>query len=65
MIEEFQIAKLDVQPGDTVVVKTSRPLSAETVRMVGDYVKAKLPLGAKVLVIDSTIELSVVSAVAA
>ena len=58
----YEIAKLDVADGDVLVVKVHGRLSDEQSVAVGRKVKDQIgaPDGVRVVVLDSTIDLSVV-----
>ncbi len=64
-IDETHIAaieRLDLRPGDTIVVRCkAHCLSAETAARIEAYIGERLP-GHKILVLDKTLYLSVVSA---
>lgn len=57
---EFAIARLELKPGDVLVARTKRPLVAESVARLRAYLERCLS-GTKVLIIDSELELSVVT----
>lgn len=57
---EGEYTKLDVHPGDTLVVKLSGQPSIAVVERVQDILKAALPKGVKVLVTPPGIEFTVV-----
>lgn len=58
---EFQIAKLGLAPGDILVVRSLRPVPPESARHMREYISGIAPEGVEVVVIDSSIELSVLS----
>ena len=58
---EFTIARLQMQPGDVLVVRAVRPIPSATAERIRDHVRAALPLAVQVLVIDSDVELSVLT----
>ena len=53
--------KLNVSPGDTVVIAIDRPLTTEQVARAEAYAIARLPAGVKVLVLESSSRVEVVS----
>lgn len=56
---EFHIAKLDLAPGDILVVKTDKPLTREAAQGIRETFKRIMPSGAnKTLIIEPGIELS-------
>lgn len=57
------IAKLDIQPGETLVVRLHRVLSPEQLHDVRERIRPALPDGARVLVVGSDIELTKVASV--
>jgi hypothetical protein len=60
MIDEFQIAKLQLAPGDVLVVRCNQTVTQDIAMQVREYVKGHLPADIEVLVITPEIELSVV-----
>lgn len=62
--DEFQIAKLELCPGDTLVVKFGGHLPRDHVEKLRANVAARIPDGVKILVIDERIDLSVLKAAA-
>lgn len=59
----IEVAKLDVRPGETVVIRVAAPLTNKVIERISEYAKAGLPDGVKLLVLDHNVTLSVVSAV--
>lgn len=57
---KFEIAKLDLRPGDVLVARALAHLPSEAAGRIRAYIARELP-GTKVLVIDAGLELSVVS----
>lgn len=57
---KFEIARLELKPGDVLAVRPQRPLHSEAAARVRAVVQREVP-GIKVLVIDPGTELSVVS----
>lgn len=47
-----QIAKLELKPGDTLVVSTDECLRMEQAHNLQDFIKHLLPEGVKVMVLD-------------
>lgn len=58
---ELAIAKLTLRPGDLLVVKINHTLEAALADKVGTQIKDHLPNGVRVLLIDNSIELSVLT----
>lgn len=64
MDEEFSIAKLDLKPGDTLVVRfNDRLASNDMVRAARSALSPSVPDGVKILVIGRDVDLSVMPAV--
>jgi hypothetical protein len=61
IVGDAEIGKLDLAPGDILVVKVDRMIPSETADRIAAHVKPKLPDGVQVLVIDPAIELSVLT----
>jgi hypothetical protein len=57
----FQIAKLEMKPGDVLVLRPTRPIVSEAASRLHAYVSRAFP-DRKILVIGSDVDLSVVSA---
>ena len=57
---EFQIARLEMRPGDALVARVTRIVPSEAMSRIRAYLERCLP-GTKVLVIDSSLELSVIT----
>jgi hypothetical protein len=58
---DFRIAKLEVKPGDVLVVKIATRITEQIAHDLKLRFEARLPDGVKVLVLDSGIDLSVLS----
>ena len=58
IIGECEIAKLALAPGDVLVARVDRPITSEIAHRVSEHIKAAVPEGTKILVLDSAIELS-------
>lgn len=58
---EFLVAKLNLSPGDVLVVKFDVPLSSVAAVRVREQFQDKLPDGVKVLIIERGIDLSVLT----
>lgn len=50
-VEKFEIAKMDIKPGDIVVLRFERGLPADAIRSVREQVQGLLPEGVKVMVL--------------
>lgn len=61
IVGSFEIAALRLQPGDVLVVKTDRPVSADAAERIRKHLKSILPQGVSTLVINPDIQLSVLS----
>ncbi len=60
-MDDLSIAKLELRPGDTLVVRYNRgPLSADVAERIKADIARLIPAGAEVMVIDSRFSLSVV-----
>jgi hypothetical protein len=55
----YEIAKLELRDGDTVVVKTDLHLTMDQAKALGDRVKEFTPNGIKVLVLASGVTLEI------
>jgi len=58
---EYRIAKLELAPGDVLVVKAARASSVADLELVIKYVEPFVPADCKVLAIDGTVDLSVLT----
>jgi hypothetical protein len=58
---DFRIAKLEVKPGDVLVVKIATRITDQIAHDLKLRFEARLPDAVKVLVLDSGIDLSVLS----
>ncbi len=58
---EFQIARLELRPGDVLVARAMRPMTSEASQRIKAALERALPIGTKVLVIDAGLDLSVAS----
>ncbi len=56
------IARLNVRPGETLMVRCHRALSAQDAATIRRTAEAAVPDGVKVLIVASDIELSVITA---
>jgi hypothetical protein len=59
VVPEFQIARLDLAPGDVVVFRAPCGLSAEVRKQIEAVARAAFPLPRKILVLDGELELQV------
>jgi hypothetical protein len=57
---EFQIAKLELRPGDILVVKSARPLSAETAARLRQILEQAVG-GHRCMVLESGLDLSILT----
>lgn len=55
-LSEFDIGVLRLEPGDVLVLKTSKPLCEAACVRVRESLKPVLPLGARVIVLEPPIE---------
>lgn len=60
-IPEFQIAKMRLAPGDVLVIRLDRPVPGEIVARFRDETMQRLPAGVKLLIIDRSIDLSILT----
>lgn len=58
---EFQIARLALGPGDILAVRTAQPISAIAAAELTARIGRTFDLAGRVMVIDSTVELSVLA----
>lgn len=58
---EFRIAKVRISPGDILVVKAKGKLSVESCRRIHDKASEKLPPDVKVIVIDTDVDLAILT----
>lgn len=56
---QYRIASLSVRPGDLVIVKSNRILSMEQMGRMMAAMAAVLPAGQKFIVLDASIDISV------
>lgn len=61
IIGAFEIAKLRLQYGDVLVVKTDRPMSNEATERTRKHLAGLLPQGVKTMIIDKGVNLSVLT----
>jgi hypothetical protein len=59
---ELHIAKLELKPGDILVLRLDHKLSDETCNWLRDNMRRVLPEGVKAMVLDKDADLSVVRA---
>ncbi len=57
---EYRIGKLDVKPGDMLVVKLNSRLTDDMAKRARQHFETSIP-GVKVLVIDSAVDLSILT----
>lgn len=60
-IPEFHIARLDLRPGDVLVVKSRRPLSVQDCERIRQILKQEA-VGHRVMVLDDGLDLAVLTA---
>lgn len=61
IIGAFEIAKLQLKPGDVLVVKTDRPMSNEATDRTRKHLAGLLPQGVTTMIIDRGVNLSVLT----
>lgn len=61
-VEKLAIAKLELGPGDVLVVQSKNRVPREVLDRIKTYVEPQLPHGVKILVIDRSVTLSVLTA---
>lgn len=59
-IDVESIARLDVKPGETLVVKVPDGATAQGIAATAEAVRDYLPEGVKVMVLQSAVELQVI-----
>lgn len=62
MLEDCDIKRLVLNPGDTLVVKVKGRMSRDGANRFRQYIKALVPFDNAVLVLDDNVELSVIGA---
>lgn len=60
-LDDYRIAKLEVKPGDIVVVKIDCIIREELRTRIGEYFKPITEKGVKILVIEKGVDLSVLT----
>jgi hypothetical protein len=60
-ITRFEIARLELHPGDTLVVRTEQHLSKEQTGYIEGFIKPLIPEGCKVLVLGGGLRLDVLT----
>jgi hypothetical protein len=60
-ITRFEIAKLQLRPGDTLVVRTDEILSKDQCDYIERFIKPLIPDGCKVLVLGGGLQLDVLT----
>jgi len=63
MTPEFEIAKLELREGDTLVVRVQGIVRSDARDRIAAYAKPAIPDGVKIMVIDASIELNVLQKV--
>jgi hypothetical protein len=58
-VTKFEIAKLELHKGDTLVVRTDFILSKVQVKFIAARVRAQVPKGIKVMVLSAGLQLAV------
>jgi hypothetical protein len=61
IIGAFEIAKLQLTPGDVLVVKTDRPMSQDATERTRKHLTGILPQGVKTMIIDRGVDLSILT----
>jgi len=61
IIGAFEIAKLQLQHGDILVVKTDRPMSKEATDRTRKHLAGILPQGVTTMIIDRGVDLSMLT----
>lgn len=59
--KEFEIARLNLKPGDVLIAKYRGALSRDVAARIRDQMKDAFPEGVRVFVIDQNLDLSVLS----
>jgi hypothetical protein len=61
LLDLIEVERLTLEPGDTLVLKCSRLLTAAEFDAIGEQFKANLP-GTKVLILEGSVDLAVLRA---
>ncbi len=61
LVGTLEIGKLQLAPGDVLVVKTDRPMSQDVTERVRKHLKGLLPQNVTIMIIDRGVELSVLT----
>lgn len=61
IIGDIEVAKLKLAPGDILVARADRPITAQQADRLREGMKRVLPDGVKCMVIDPRLELSVLT----
>lgn len=61
LVGTLEIGKLQLAPGDVLVVKTDRPMSQDATERVRKHLKGLLPQNVTIMIIDRGVELSVLT----
>ena len=59
---DLEVAKLDLQPGDVVVIRSHRKLDHDQIKLIAEQLKAVLPKDVRAAVVDSEVSLEVIKA---
>jgi asparagine synthetase B (glutamine-hydrolysing) len=59
--DELQFARLELKPGEAIVLRTDHALSQDVRRLIEDYVHSKLGASVPVLVLDGGMDISTVA----
>lgn len=57
----YRVGRLQLTPGDVLVVKVDHPISPEAAARIRQYVDDATPSGTRTIVIDASIDLSVLT----
>lgn len=60
-IERFEIAKLELRPGDLLVAKINMRVTSEVIDQIRESIARCVPDGVKFVVLDETIDFSVIA----
>lgn len=61
MIDIADIRRLNIKSGETLVVQVNGPIRQEALGHLCDAIKGKIPEGVKLMVIDESVSLAVIT----
>lgn len=54
-----EVAKMELTPGDILVIKSRTPLKKEQMDLIEKQCRRILPVGVKIMILDSDLEVSI------